>query len=453
MIRLSPRSLRGRVVLAFVLGATAVTAALGVATYLIARQYLSDQRVHGVARQAFVDAAVASDRLTSAGADPQQVLDSLDQRSGARQLLEVRGEWFASTLEVSSTQLPPAMRTVVESGEPAYLRTVIDGAPVLVVGVPLTGIQGGVYELAPLDELAGSLRLLAQLLTAGTLISIGLGVLVGRYASSRIMRPLYAVAGTAADVASGNLASRLPETADPDLATIVGSFNSMVDALAARVQRDARFAADVSHELRSPLTTLVTSVDLLEARRAELSGSGRRALELVQHELSRFTRLLDDLLELARSDAGAEPSLASVDLSELVCASLTASGRDTGLLELAARPQVVVDKARMERVLVNLFDNADKYGGGLTCVRVTASPVDAYVLVDDEGPGVPAPLREQIFERFATAGTGRRDGLGTGLGLALVRETMQRHGGAVWCTDRPNGLGARFVLCLPLEST
>ena len=118
------------------------------------------------------------------------------------------------------------------------------------------------------------------------------------------MAPLDDVATAAARIGAGGLQTRLPPTDDPDLATIVGSFNSMVEALDERIQRDARFAADLGHELRSPLTALVASVQVIERRRDDLPPRTQRALDLVTVELDRFQQTLEDLLELGRLDAG-----------------------------------------------------------------------------------------------------------------------------------------------------
>jgi signal transduction histidine kinase len=226
----------------------------------------------------------------------------------------------------------------------------------------------------------------------------------------------------------------------------------MVDALAARIERDARFVADVSHELRSPLTGLVTSVEVLGARREELSPRGRQALGFVEAELGRFRRTLDDLLQLARMDG--DRSLGPVgefSMTTLVRELLAVTGRPVSLLdaEPEARTVVRADKPAIERALRNLVDNADRHGGGVRCVHVAAQDGSVLISVDDAGPGVPAEDRERVFERFARGHRAARGSLpGAGLGLAIVAETAARHGGATWCAAAPEG-GARFTLSLP----
>ncbi|MGH8969282.1 MAG: ATP-binding protein [Actinomycetes bacterium] len=443
------QSLRGRIVLAFGLGTLVLTSLLAVFTFLLSRSYLLEQRQRSVVRQAYVDAALVRDQLSTTGANVQHALDAVDPRSATALVLHRGDQWFSSSLDLGASALPGRLVREVDSGRPAYLRTDIAGVPSLVVGVPLPAVGATVYEVAPLTELDQSLELLAIVLAVGAVVATAGGLLLGVYASRRVVQPLYSVAGTAADIAAGSLASRLPATEDPDLATIVGSFNSMVDALAGRIAQDARFAADVSHELRSPLTTLVASVDVLRGRSEELSPRGRQALDMVERELVRFARLLDDLIELARSDADAGLHQTRLQLADLVRATLASGLYAPELLVVERDVAVHADKLRLERALVNLLQNADHHGHGLVRVTVTASRQEAFVWVDDAGPGVPVELRERIFERFATAGSGRGSSQGSGLGLALVRETVGQHEGAVWCVDRPDGPGARFVVTLP----
>ncbi len=289
------------------------------------------------------------------------------------------------------------------------------------------------------------------MLGAGAAAATVAGAAFGVWASRRAVQPLEQVAGAATRIAGGELTTRLPATDDPDLVAIVAGFNSMVDALAARIDRDARFVGDVSHELRSPLTTLVTSVEVLGARRDELSPRGQQALTMVEGELGRFRRTLDDLLQLARIDgAGAMDAAAPVSMSALVREVVAATGRS---VELTADPDedttVTGDKFSLERAISNLLDNADRHAGGSRAVRVERRDDTVVVTVDDAGPGVALEDRERIFERFARGqGAARRSLPGAGLGLAIVAETATRHGGAAWCADAPDG-GARFSLSLP----
>jgi signal transduction histidine kinase len=245
-----------------------------------------------------------------------------------------------------------------------------------------------------------------------------------------------------------------------------------------RIEREARFTSDVSHELRSPLTTLTATVGVLEGHRTELSPRARSALDLLDGDLHRFTRMVDDLLEISRFDAGsAELSLDEVDPGELVRRAVGASApvgpdgrRSAVTFPVEIGPGVEglrlrVDKRRFERVMANLTENADLYAGGVSRVvveRYPPPPQDGThdgevaaerirVIVEDHGPGIPANERDHLFERFyrgSRAGQ-RASSEGTGLGLSLVAEHVRLHGGSVRIEDAPRG-GSRFIVELPL---
>nr|WP_269204468.1 HAMP domain-containing sensor histidine kinase [Motilibacter deserti] len=333
------------------------------------------------------------------------------------------------------------------------MRADVLGTPSVVVAIPVPSVDAVVYEVSPLAELRTTLRALAVVLGAGAAVATLLAAVLGLRASRGVLRPLDPMAGTAAAIASGELSRRLPRTDDPDLATIVGSFNSMVDALQQRIERDTRFAADVSHELRSPLTTLVGSVDVLVSYRDQLPARSVRALDLVTAELDRLRMLLEDLIELSRADPEAVRKAARpLDLRELVEAALVADGDSPALLRAASGPFVVEGDPRALRgVVTNLLHNADRHGGGVVGVSLERADGSVLLAVEDAGPGVPVAERERVFERFATLGGARGSASSTGLGLALVRETVEAHGGAVWCSARPQG-GARFVVSLPADA-
>jgi signal transduction histidine kinase len=325
---------------------------------------------------------------------------------------------------------------------------------------------------------------LALALAVGGLITTVLGFALGRAASARSLRPLSGVSQAAVLVAGGQLDTRLPDASeDPDLKGLTTSFNQMVDQLQDRIEAEARFSSDVSHELRSPLTTLGASMEVLQAHADELSPRAREALELLGQDLRRFQRMVADLLEISRTDTGSvELALEEVDAGELVRRSVAASNRLLAGPALAVgaeegateRPppgpevridpglagiRLLVDKRRFERVMANLLENATFYGGGATLVSATRGPnrsdgrPTVLIAVDDHGPGVAPVERGRIFARFYRGqASGRRgSGTGTGLGLALVAEHVRLHDGRVWVEDAPEG-GARFVIELPVAA-
>ena len=310
-------------------------------------------------------------------------------------------------------------------------------------------------------ELQRTLNTLAWVLGTFAALTVLGAALLGRWAAGRVVAPLDDIAGTAARVAGGDLSNRLPTTEDPDLVTLVGSFNAMVDALTERIERDARFTADVSHELRSPLTTLTTSVQLLERRRDELPERHPRAGRPARFRgraVPAGGRRPARARPAGRRERTARRATARWSTRATSCArpSRPAAG-PTDLL--AGRPPdqpapVDVDKLQLARALVNLFDNADRHGsgvdGGRRCGAPAAPTRTCRSSSTTPDPASPPHDRERIFERFVRGGS-RGSLPGTGLGLSLVAETMRAHGGSVHVEDVPGG-GARFVLRLPVAA-
>jgi signal transduction histidine kinase len=268
------------------------------------------------------------------------------------------------------------------------------------------------------------------------------------------------VSNAAALIAEGALTTRLlVNQADREVQQLTESFNQMVSQLVQRLERDARFASDVSHELRSPLTTLATTASVLQQHRDDLSPAGRESLDLLLADLSIFQSLVEDLLEMARADGGAVPLLMeTLPIIELVQQSVRSASRRHGLdeppVEVAsgiANPLVRVDRRRFERVITNLIDNAHRYAGGAVALRIDVAGNVVEVNVDDAGAGVPLEESELVFERFfrGRAANDRGIARGTGLGLALVRDHVEAFGGTINVSPGPDG-GARFQILLPL---
>ena len=444
--------LRARVTVAFALGALALSAVLSVATYTVVRTQLVSQQERAAASQTYLNARVLRDGLRG-GTGAGSVLTDLQTPDRGGVVLRQADRWFGNSVIVGRDTLPAALRDDVAAGVAATQRFEAGGESWVAVGVPMPRFQAEVLGVFSLGEVDHTLEILGYSLAAVALLTVVAGAGVGRWASGRVLRPLGGVSEAAAAIAGGQLDIRLGAR-DRDLAPLVASFNHMVDALADRINRDARFASDVSHELRSPLTTLSTSIGVLEGRRGELSARGREALDLLAADVRRFQRMVEDLLEISRFDAGmAELDLQEVDLAELARHAVRGAGEVVPVVVRGGRSTVPaeVDKRRMERVIVNLIDNARAYGGGATTVEVAAVEGGVRLEVVDHGPGVPIEERRQIFDRFFRgSAAGRRGaGQGSGLGLALVVEHVRLHGGRVWVEDGNGARGARFVVEVP----
>lgn len=453
--RFAPLGLRARVTVAFALGALSLSAALSTLAYGLVRSYLVDQREEAATSQAFLNAKIVRDSLRSPDVDINALLDSLDTSAGGGLVLCFSNTDCRSKSVLASGQLPPEMRSRVIGGDQAVRQRFSSGGrPFVAIGVPIPLVGADYFEAYSLEDVERALSVLGYSLVAAAFLTTLAGAATGLWASARVLRPLGSVSDAAVAIASGELDIRLDETADRDLAPLARSFNQMVDALAARIKRDARFASDVSHELRSPLTTLSTSLGVVMARRSDLPPRARAALDLLAADVQRFQRMVEDLLEISRVDAGVKDlNLETVDPVELVRHAIDLAGSDVPVKteRRMKDARVRADKRRMVRVIGNLVENADHYGGGATAVCIERSRGAVRVAVEDAGPGVPAEERAHVFERFFRGSeAGRRGaGGGSGLGLALVTEHVTLMGGKVWVENGPNGHGARFVVELP----
>jgi signal transduction histidine kinase len=284
-------------------------------------------------------------------------------------------------------------------------------------------------------------------------VATTVAALVGRAIAGRLVRPLRPVADAAERIAGGALDTRLDPPVDPDLRRLVEGFNTMAESLEARIERESRFAADVSHELRSPLAAVAAAVEVIERRLGDLPKDVVLAFDVLATKVETFQQMVLDLLEISRIDAGtAELHADPIDLPRFL-GSLLDSHESNAVVDFApGAPRTIrADRRRLAQVLGNILDNAASYAGGVTSVDVTRGASGRVrISLDDAGPGIPTHEREAIFGRFARGEAGFRQGSGsgTGLGLALVAEHVQLHAGHVWIDDARSG-GARFVVELP----
>ncbi|CAL9586306.1 Adaptive-response sensory-kinase SasA [Streptomyces sp. enrichment culture] len=285
--------------------------------------------------------------------------------------------------------------------------------------------------------------------TAQTAMLLGLPLLLGVVAgvtwtvTGRALRPVAGIRREmAAITASEDLARRVPEPATHDeIARLARTTNETLAALEASVERQRRFVADASHELRSPIASLRTQLEVAAAHPELLDLDG--AVE----DTVRLQRLAADLLLLARLDAGERPADARVDLAAL--AREEAAGR-TGVTVDAEPAEVTGSRGQLGRALANLLDNAGRHARERVTVTVRREGARAVLGVADDGEGVPEADRERIFERFVRLDAARsRDDGGAGLGLAIARDVAVRHGGTLTAGSAPTG-GALFELRLPL---
>lgn len=469
--------LRGRITFAVALVGLLLSVVLSLTTVTVAQNTLLSTREDSMKVRALANSeTVAGGLATAEATDLQTLLSSLPE-GGVPSLVFGQGD-DAVTVSVDSRVgvdvLPTSLRDqVVKDRTSGIMRFESDGDPLVAVGIAIPDSDASYFEVSQLDDITTATRRLSiTLLIAtvlATLVAMGLGFWASRYA----LLPLRRIGQAAESVALGQLDTRIDYedyATDVDLAPLVANFNEMVSALQDRIDRDARFASDVSHELRSPLTTLNASIDVLLNSRDTLPERSQQALDLLAMDMERFTQLVEDLLEISRFDAGAvRLEVDDVALVPTVEAAIRAASGGTVTVE--AEPEVIglviaCDKRRLMRILVNFVDNAGKYADGATGVLIErhdpGDPLDVTesatptvrIGVEDAGPGVPEAERERIFDRFNRGDQGGSRGMdqGVGLGLALAAEHARIQGGRVWVEDRyDGGQGARFVVELPLH--
>jgi signal transduction histidine kinase len=256
-----------------------------------------------------------------------------------------------------------------------------------------------------------------------------------------------------ASISGSALDRRVPEPGtDDEIGRLARTMNAMLERLEDSATRQERFVADASHELRSPLTRLRTQLEVglahPEAYDAETTERG--ALE----DAIEMQKLLDDLLFLARGDAGALDldARSVVDLEEVVLASVARA--DRGALDLSADDvaalRVLGDERALGRAVGNVVDNAVRHARHSVILAVHANGDDAVLTVDDDGPGIAREDAERVFERFGRVDESRSTTTGgAGLGLSIAREIVQRHGGTIRI-DTDGRPGTRVVIRLPL---
>ncbi|MEV5080681.1 HAMP domain-containing sensor histidine kinase [Streptomyces sp. NPDC056159] len=324
-----------------------------------------------------------------------------------------------------------------------------DYAFAAIQGTTYDGRTYTVYAATSLDDSQATLNQVTRSMLTGLPFLLAVVAAVTWLVTRRALRPVEGIRAKLAEITdSGDLTRRVPEPASRDeIARLARTTNETLTALEQSVDRQHRFVADASHELRSPIASLRTQLEVAHQHPELLDTAD------LLHDVVRLQHLAADLLLLARLDAGERLADALVDLAALVREEVTQRASTDRIA-----PAVTVDDAGLEvkgsrtqlsRVLGNLLDNAQRHAATAVTVTVRAAG-DAIVLsVADDGHGVTPADRERVFERFVRLDEARgRDDGGAGLGLAVARDVVRRHGGTLTPTDAPDG-GALFQAGLP----
>jgi len=437
--------LRTRVAIAFGVISLVIAAAVSSATYFFASYYLLNQREDAALTRALLDSRAVGASL-SAGLSPTQSLEQIPTIGSSQALVRVAGTWYTSGVTVPPDALPVGLLDTAAAAGGAQQRAAIGGEPYFVVAVQLT--EGMYVEVFSLADLNRTLTIGGWLLVGQTLVAGAVGVVIGRYTVGQILRPVRRLGAGTRRIASGDLATRIDETGDPDLDPIAESFNEMAEAVQSRIQRERRFSANVSHELRSPLTTVVGTADLLDRRREELPEREARLIAVLVEQVHRMSQMLLDLLEISRIGGDDPIQVETVDVS-LLCLDVVRVRNLSDELVVGDAPVIRTDGRRFERIVGNLVDNAQRHGGGVETIRVERSGDIVRIGVEDRGPGIDSSQLEKLFEPF-TRGEDAHHTSGAGLGLAIAREQANLLNAELLVENRESG-GARFIVEIPVS--
>ena len=445
--------LRTRVALAFGLLSLIIAGAVSGATYSVARWYLLNQREDSAITRAVLDSR-SVDASLAADLAPVTALEQVPSVGTSQPMIQVQGVWYTSGVTVPPASLSASLLSTAAKDGGSQQRTTIGDEKYLLVAIQLgTSVYVEVFSLRDLDLVLtiGGWLLVIQTLFAGII-----GVFVGRYTFARIIRPLLRLGAGARRIASGEFSTRIQLMRDPDLDPIAASFNGMAESVQSRIKREQRFSANVSHELRSPLTAVVGTAELLERNLDDLPEREQRLIGTLHTQTARMSQMLLDLLEISRIGNDDPLLKESVSVTTLCLDAVHVRGLPEDLIHIEDEGDhlVTTDTRRFERIVGNLIDNANRHGGGVTAIRIArishSDPEHIVVAVEDAGPGIPVDEVPKLFEPF-TRGEDAKETSGAGLGLAIAIE--QAHLLDVELrVESVDPHGARFVMEIPVAS-
>lgn len=474
-MRALPRTFRGRLTLGYSLVLTLILAAFGLSLYFIVRDQLLRHHDRELTETADAIQAVIGQHEDCEHLTPEQVAQ-LNRYSKLALFHSVDGDPAVFYRSPDLESVPAAKELAARPQfleERSAFRTYAERGGLLRVytrpykshagrrGVIRVMERTGDVEL-PLSNLRLALLLLAPIAVAGS-------AAVSYWLAGRALAPVVEITELAREIESTQLSRRLPTRPVPDeIGRLVDTFNQMIGRLESSFESMKRFTADASHELRSPLANMQSTLEVALSQPRE-TDEYRTAMASLNEEVGRLRHIVADLLLLARADSGKVPfQLEPVRLDILageVVESFSERANALGVrLEMAPAPAVVIpgDERWLRQLVLNLIDNAVRFSTGMDAhtaegrVRVTVWTEDqlAFLAVDDDGPGIPEPDLDRVFERFFRSDAARTrlaDG-GAGLGLAICAWIVREHGGTIRALQRSEG-GTRMILAVPRSSS
>jgi two-component system sensor histidine kinase MtrB len=479
---LALRGLRFRLVVGFALVAVVSALTTGALAFREARNGVLQQSQDAVIRQFRDSIDDLAPGIPPAPDKPQ--LEALvsevahANQSQGWQVLATYGDLRVSDApDDAFDELTPELQHSVRTQPAAvFQRVTTSGNPVLVVGLPvayrtadgsapaLSGLT--MYLIVPQSTEQAYVKAMITAIEHAALWALCPAVLLALLAARGVLRPVRALRRATRRMAEGHLDIRLAVNGSDELADLSRSFNETAAALERsvtelrRLEAQARrFVADVSHELRTPLAAMSAVTDVLDEGAPHLDRETADAVGLISGETVRLARLVDDLMEISRFDAGAARlNLDEIDLCVSVGRTLASRGWLDQVETRQPEPGVLrtrVDPRRLDVVVANLVGNALRHGAPpvLLSLRVKDErPEGAWAVIEvtDSGPGIAETAMPHIFERFYKADTTRTRSESSGLGLAITAENVHLHGGRIHVRNRPEG-GAVFTVEMPLR--
>jgi two-component system sensor histidine kinase MprB len=382
-----------------------------------------------------------------------------DQVRGYQQVVNASGTIVVRSARNVSLPVDAATRRLAKRGGASFFRDArVHDIHLRVLAEPF-GANRAIQLAQPLTEVDSLLSRLRLILALLDLAGIALAALLGRLVAGAAVLPLTRLTRATEHVAlTQDLSGRIKSVGEDEIGRLARSFNAMLDALErsmsaldASVHAQRQLVADASHELRTPVTSLRTNIEILQQAEGMDLQERRRLLSDVVEQIEELTLLMNDLIELAR---GEEPHAAAEDMRlDLVVGEVVERARrhaPASTFEVDLEPTIVVGiPARLERAVSNLIDNAVKYSPPDEPVEITLS--GEQLTVRDHGPGISAEDLPHVFDRFYR-GAEARGRPGSGLGLAIVRQVVDQQGGGVGAEAAPGG-GTLMRLRLPGAET
>ena len=444
---------RPRLTAAFVVVAGAASGILAIGAYLTATHYRNAALADRARRQAEVNLALTANVVEPGELD--RLFDIYREQGGLETMaLDPAGKVSSSLRTLTAADIPPSLRRFPPDGQIHLATATARHTSYLVAAGQPPGSDLRMYFFVSREGVVASLGTMRNGLALGWVLVVVLAALAGAAIARATLAPVRITGQAARSLAEGLLSTRLPPGTDDEFGALFEHFNQMAEALEQKISalseardREKRFTTFAAHELRTPLTAMTTAASLLAEDLDALPPRARRPAELLIVDVARLRRLVLNLLELGRLDAAVDAvEHEPVRLDEVVGAAADAY-RWADDVTLEVEPVTVeTDRWSVERILVNLVENALRHGQQGVAVRVSARDGRAILEVSDRGPGIAEEDIPHLFDRFYTSA---RSAGGTGLGLAIVRQHADRIGADLDVRSR-TGEGATVTVALPV---